>query len=127
MAYVNSQARSLTLADLRRAAARSRAIVRNTGYGGRGLRGLGAASCPSLEQLLDLTDASDPCQAPATSATVTASVGGFCFSPWFPWVGDQVTGGGTAAVCAPVVQVPSPWAQILTLGLIGLAVMKVAR
>jgi hypothetical protein len=109
---------------------------------------MGAAPCPSAQQLAGVVDASDPCQQlnqcdlntgidPVTgricsqlvvpmplSAAVPAPApgSGFCLTPLFPWLGQSFAG-----VCAPVVSIPAPWNTILTVGVIGLIVMKLGR
>ena len=100
---VRNQPRSINLGDLRAIAARSR-------------RGMGDAPCPSALQLAGVVDPTDPCQngtAAGSTANVAASVGPFCLSPLFPWVGNQITGSGPA-VCSPVFNVPSPWNGLIT-------------
>jgi hypothetical protein len=41
------------------------------------------------------------------------SVAGVCFQPLFPWVGSAAADGS----CVPVVNVPSPWPLVITMGL----------
>lgn len=97
-----------SLTDLRRVALRS--------------RGVGAVdACPSLQQLQGISDPTDPCQ---STVTQTANIGGTCFLPLFPFVGNRITGGGSPAVCSPVFTVPSPWALVITVGLGGLVAWK---
>lgn len=109
---VPNQPRSINLGDLRAIARRS--------------RGMGDAPCPSALQLAGVVDPTDPCQngtAAGTTATVAASVGPYCFTPLFPWVGNQIVGSGPA-VCSPVFNVPSPWNGLITVGVVGLFFFK---
>jgi hypothetical protein len=99
-----NQARSINLGDLRAIAARS--------------RGMGDA-IPCLMGSGPLQDG----QAYCDSATVGATVGPVCFTPLFPWVGNQILGSGPA-VCAPVFSVPSPWNGLITVGVGALFLYK---
>jgi hypothetical protein len=50
-----------------------------------------------------------------------SSDGATCFSPWFPFVGQSVSG-----QCVTPLNIPDPWAKAITVGLVSLAVFKFA-
>ena len=104
------QPRTINLGDLRAIAARS-----------RGLRGLGDGSVPAC---LSGSGPLQPGQAYCDTADVAATVGPYCFSPLFPWLGNQISGGGSPTVCSPVFNVPSPWNAVITAGVAGLFLFK---
>ena len=62
----------------------------------------------------------------APASTTTATIGPYCFSGFaFPWLGNTISGGGSASVCSPVFNVPSPWGTFITVGLLALVATKV--
>jgi hypothetical protein len=137
---VYNRARSINLGDLRAIAARSRRGMGDAGTcidptsglpidctTGALMPGFTApaavpfASMTAAEQAAFLAAGGNP----STTSTTSAAVGAFCLSPLFPWVGNQITGGGSAPVCSPVFNVPSPWNGLLTVGIAGLLLFKV--
>jgi hypothetical protein len=80
-------------------------------------------------QLAGVIDPTDPCQngtaagSTQTTVTIPATVGPMCFTPLFPWVGNQIVGSGPS-VCSPLFNVPSPWNGLITVGVGALIVFN---
>jgi hypothetical protein len=68
-------------------------------------RGFGAApNCPSLEQLMGISDPTDPCQNPAACAPGATLIGGTCYDPSNPntVLGTTCPAGSTCTMIAGV-------------------------